>query len=67
MGPFNNCKPRYWLHKMILEIYFLQENKYMTKADKYSFFNRILKKYREQDPTDFDFFFSDEQIVAMKE
>lgn len=67
MDPIVNCSPRCWIHKLLFETEFIKENKFMTRVERWGFIDRMLKKCRDQNPVDFDFFFSDEQIVAMAE
>ena len=67
MDPFVNCSPQCWMYKLLFEIEFMKENKFMTRVERWGFIDRMLKKYRDKNPVDFDLFFSNEQIVAMAE
>ena len=56
-----------WLHQMLRELEFLKNRMYLTPLERWGIFNRSFKRYRDQHPNNFDFYFSDEKFAAMGE
>ena len=59
------CLVRCRLHQMCFQVEFVKKNSYMFALEQWTFFNRIIKIYRDEDLADLDFYFNEEIIVAL--